>query len=66
MGMTAYEAFEAILDINETIDKIKDNNRGNTPDLVACKTVDLLVQYRQLLGAEMKKTQLGVFLDDNK
>ena len=64
--ITAYEAFEMILDTNELIDKIKGLNTDIVPNPVHCQTVDLLVKYRELLGAEMKKTWLGVFEDDDK
>ena len=63
--MTAYDAFIAVLDINETIEELKKRNTDNQPDLVNCKAVDLLVQYRQVLERVMKKTILGVFEDDN-
>lgn len=64
--MTAYEAFVAILDINETIEALKSSNNGNMPDRDTCKAVELLIQYRQLLATVMKKTILGVFEDDSE
>ena len=64
--MNAYEAMVAILDINETVEELKNRNTEKTPDLVGCKAVELMVQYRQLLIAEMKATKLGVFDNDDK
>ena len=43
--ITAYDAFVAVLDINETIEELKKRNTDNQPDLVNCKAVDLLIQY---------------------
>ena len=63
--MNAYEAMVSILDINETIEEIKQNNIKDEPDLLMCKTQDLLVKFREVLVAEMKKTTLEVF-NDNK
>ena len=64
--MNAHEAMNAILDINETVEEMKSKNTDTTPDLLSCKAVELLIQYRELLVAEMKSTTLGVFANDDK
>lgn len=64
--MNAFEAMNSVLDINETIEGLKARNTDSTPDLLNCKAVELLGQYRTLLVAEMEATTLGVFVNDNK
>ena len=56
--MTAYKAMNEILNINETIEDLKERNMGDTPDLVLCATVELLENYRDLLGDALTKTKL--------
>ena len=63
--MKAYQAMVTILDINETIEKLKNKNTSSEPDLVICKTCDLLDSYRDLLCNEMMKTDLGAKYEDN-
>ena len=56
--LTAYEAFEDILDINETIEMLKEKNNGKTPDKTLCQSIRLLTGYRDLLGVLMARTHL--------
>lgn len=65
-NLTAYDAFEMILDTNELIEHLKSTNTDNVPNLNTCKEVELLIKYRQLLAQVMKKTILGVFEDDSE
>ena len=59
--MDAWQAMNTVLDINETIEQLKIRNSGNMPDLILCKSEDLLAKYRELLCLEMKATELKVF-----
>ena len=56
--MSAYDAFVAILDINETLDKVKSMNTGKEPDLTLCKVTGLLADYRSVLAELMMKTDI--------
>ena len=58
--MTAYGGMIAILDINESIEAISARNTDNLPNLVDCKVINLLTQYRAWLISEMKSTTLKV------
>ena len=60
--MTALQGMTDILDINETVERLKSENTGNIPDLNACKEVELLIRYRTLLVEVMDKTDLSAFL----
>ena len=62
--MKAYSAMMSILDINETLEKIKSKNTDSEPDLVLCKTCNLLESYRDLLCNELMKTDLGAKYED--
>ena len=62
--MTAYEAFLAVLDINETIEVLKQKNTGDACDPVLAVCTQLLTDYRTLLKEEMKSTELKVFQKD--
>ena len=64
--MNAQEAMIAVLDINEMIEQLKDDNKETIPNLRNCKLISLLTDYRTLLCAEMKDTNLKVFEHDNK
>ena len=55
---TAYDAFVEILDINETIDKVKEKNNGKEPDMTLCKVTELLANYRGMLADLMMNTEL--------
>lgn len=61
--LTAYEAFEEVLDINETIEMLKEKNNGDTPDKTLCQSIRLLTHYRDFLGVLMGRTHL---IDDDK
>ena len=65
-SMSAYEGMTTILDINETIEDLKNMNTDTVPNMVLCRAVDILTSCRTLLVAEMKATTLGVFEDDGK
>lgn len=56
--MTAYDAFTEILDINETIEALKDKNMGDQPDKALCRAVFLLAEYRSFLSEGMRSTIL--------
>lgn len=58
---TAHGAMLAILDCNETIERLKNLNTDNilNPDIGDIAT--LLIDYRDLLEAELKATTLQVF-----
>ena len=56
--MTAYGAFVEVLDINETIEELKNRNVAKQPDTVLCKTVELLEHYRGVLSKALKNTTL--------
>lgn len=58
MDMTAYDAFVAVLDINETLEKVKTMNMGKEPDLTLCKVTSLLTDYRSVLAELMMRTEL--------
>lgn len=58
MGITAYGAMVAILDINETIEDLKNRNTDKQPDEVLCKTTGLLADYREVLISAMEKTEI--------
>lgn len=58
MSMTAYDGLVAILDINETIEKVKNMNMGKEPDLTLCKVTGLLADYRNVLAELMTRTDL--------
>ena len=60
--MTALQGMTDILDINETVERLKNENMGSTPNLNACKEVELLIRYRDLLIEVMEKTDLSAFL----
>ena len=62
--MNAYKAMVSILDINETLEAMKQNNTKDYPDMISCKAQELLVEYRDILVAEMKRTVLEVYNDD--
>lgn len=64
--MTAHDAMMSILDVNESLEDLKERNTSNTPDLRLCIVQNLLIQYRELLVAEMKATTLEVFNNENK
>lgn len=55
---TAYEAFVDILDINETMDKLKSMNMGKEPNQTLCKATTLLADYRAMLADLMMQTEL--------
>ena len=57
--MTAFEAMSEILDINETVERLKDSNTGTQPDLNICQEVDLLVKYRELLVELLGKIEIS-------
>ena len=63
MVKTAYDAMLSVLNCNETIEKIKAENNGNTPDLTKSNVVELLADYRELLITEMCNTTLEAFKD---
>ena len=58
MMKTAHTAFIEILDINETIDALKEKNSDKTPDFALCKATELLEKYRDVLVESMKNTEL--------
>ena len=57
-GMTAHDAFIEILDINETIEELKNRNIGNTVDGALCTAVTLLTNYRTLIDNELENIVL--------
>jgi hypothetical protein len=64
--MNAYDAMITILDINETLEELKKNNAHTVPNMLDCKSHDLLESFRSLLIAEMKSTELKVFTNEDK
>lgn len=58
MNMSAYDAFTAVLDINETIDELKSRNNGKTPDFTLCRATTLLADYRGVLSELMRQTDI--------
>ena len=58
MNITAYGAMKAIIEINETIEELKNRNNGNQPDLTICKTTGYLADYRSVLMDAMQKTEI--------
>ena len=56
--MTAYDAFVEILEINETIDALKEKNNDTVPDMVLCQSIRLLTSYRDLLGKALQKLSI--------
>ena len=56
--MTALDAFNEILDINEAIEMIKEKNINNQPDLALCRSLELLEHYRGLLGDALKNVKV--------
>lgn len=62
--MTAKEAFEEVLTINELLEELKTTNNGDIPNLLTCKVCDLLTRYRGLLDVEMKRTTLEAFKEN--
>ena len=58
MNMSAYDAFVAVLDINETLEKVKSMNMGKEPDMTLCKVTGLLADYRSVLSELMMRTDL--------
>lgn len=65
MKKSAYNAMVSILDINETIDKLKQQNSDKTPDLVLCQATELLMDYRDVLIELMAQTNIIGGTDDN-
>ena len=65
---TAYTAFAEILDINETIEALKEKNSDKIPDLALCEATELLEKYRDVLVETMKNTELqfGSLRDNEK
>lgn len=66
MVTTTYDAMLAILDCNETTEKLKDMNNANMPNLLISKVTTLLNDYRELLISEMRCTSLEGHKVDNK
>ena len=62
--MTAKEAFEDILTINEILEELTSMNNKNIPNLTITTVCDLLRSYRSLLDVELKRTKLEVFRED--
>lgn len=58
MFMSAYEGMCSILDINETIEALKEKNSSNTPDLALCKATELLAKYRSVISELMMQTEI--------
>lgn len=58
MKLTAFNAFTTILDINETLESVKNMNTGKEPDLTLCKVGELLNGYRNVLAELMNRTNL--------
>ena len=56
--MTVYDLFNDILDMNESIEYLKSQNSGSTPDLDCCKAVDVLTRYRDKLLDISKKIEI--------
>ena len=65
MGISAYGAMVAILDINETIEGIKTMNNTNPANPVLCKTTGLLADYREVLIEAMENTEIKFGGKDN-
>ena len=57
--MTAYDAFIEVMDINESIEALKEVNNEKEPNLAVCKITDLLMNYRDLLGDCLKNTEVN-------
>lgn len=53
---TAYDLMVAILDINETMEKLKERNTESVPDLDLCNANKLLLQYRDVCVDLLKQT----------
>lgn len=65
--MNAYKAMVAILDVNETVMELRDrNSKENFPDQLDMRVMELLSDYRTLLTAEMKATELEVFENEDQ
>ena len=58
MGISAYGAMVAILDINETIESVKAMNNTNPANPALCKTTGLLADYREVLIEAMECTEI--------
>lgn len=56
--MTARDAFDAVVDINETIEMLKEKNNGTTPDKTLCQATRLLLDYRDLLSDALEDTHI--------
>ena len=53
---TGYDLMADILDINETVEKLKMRNTGETPDLDLCNATKLLLTYRDVCVNLLKQT----------
>ena len=58
MNLSAYDLFVMVLDINETIEKIKDMNVDDQPNLALCSATELLTDYRDICIALLKQTPI--------
>ena len=58
--MTAYDAFTEVLDINETVDELKNRNVAKEPDQTLGKAVTLLTNYRSILAEALRNTELKI------
>ena len=66
INMTAFDAMNEILDINELIESIKAKNVDTVPDLVSCRSVDKLSNYRELLVDIMQNITLAQVVKEKK